>query len=382
MRTALACCFLIFLAIVSVQGQATRLESLQNKTILVFTPHPDDDVFGAGGTIALLNRNHNKVYIVVYTNDDKGSYDPEMSSERLARIRRAEQEISEGQLGTPKENILWMGYDDGMLEYAPQPKLTEEATAIIRRIRPDVLLSVDPGEWYERWHKTDHRMAAFNTIDAVRAAEFWLYFPNQRLQLGLEPYQVPEMYFFYPSPQESNYFVNIDSVAELKFDAASKQFRADLTAQTPRGPVVVPISGRVSIRRSVPILARRLEGGSVIGSSDLDTMELPEERITADVVTDPQQLVGRELRRDTPEGGVLRSRDVMPQRLVQRGSLVTMKIETPYILVTAQGKAQQDGAEGETIRVMNTQSNRIIEGVVIAPGVVEIVLVQKLALAE
>jgi hypothetical protein len=74
------------------------------------------------------------------------------------------------------------------------------------------LLSVDPGEWYERWHKSDHRMAAFNTIDAVRATEFWLYFPNQRLQMGLEPYQVPEMYFFYPSPQEGNYFVNIDGV--------------------------------------------------------------------------------------------------------------------------------------------------------------------------
>jgi hypothetical protein len=31
------------------------------------------------------------------------------------------------------------------------------------------------------------------------------------------------MYFYYPSPQEANYFVNIDSVAELKFDAAAKQ---------------------------------------------------------------------------------------------------------------------------------------------------------------
>jgi len=223
MRRSLIFCFVAFLWIVCAQAQQTRLENLHNKTILVFTPHPDDDVFGAGGTIALLNQNHNKVYIVVYTNDDKGSYDPDMNSQRLARIRRAEQEVSEGQLGTPKENIQWMGYDDGMLEYAPQPKLTEEATAIIRRIRPDVLLSVDPGEWFERWHKTDHRMAAFNTIDAVRAAEFWLYFPNQKLQLGLEPYQVPEMYFFYPSPQESNFFVNIDSVAELKFDAATKQ---------------------------------------------------------------------------------------------------------------------------------------------------------------
>jgi LmbE family N-acetylglucosaminyl deacetylase len=204
-------------------AQQARLEQLDNKTVLLFTPHPDDDVFGAGGTIALLNRNHNKVYIVVYTNDDKGSYDPDMSSQRLAQIRKAEQETSEAVLGTSKENIFWMGYDDGMLEYAPQPKLTEEATAIIRRLRPDVLLSVDPGEWFERWHKTDHRMAAFNTIDAVRAAEFWLYFPNQKLQQGLQPYKVPEMYFFYPSPQEANYFVNIAEVAELKFDAAAKQ---------------------------------------------------------------------------------------------------------------------------------------------------------------
>ncbi|HEX6505795.1 MAG TPA: PIG-L family deacetylase [Terriglobales bacterium] len=223
MKNPLALFWSLLLSVGALQAQQVRLEDLQNKTILVFTPHPDDDVFGAGGTIALLNRNHNKLYIVVYTNDDKGSYDPDMNSQRLAEIRKEEQEVSEGQLGTPKENIMWMGYDDGMLEYAPQPKLTEEATAIIRRIRPDVLLSVDPGEWYERWHKSDHRMAAFNTIDAVRAAEFWLYFPNQKLEQHLQPYKVPEMYFFYPSPQEANYFVNIDDTAELKFDAAAKQ---------------------------------------------------------------------------------------------------------------------------------------------------------------
>src|SRR5437763_14008893 len=107
---------MLTLAAVTVQGQATRLENLHGKTILVFTPHPDDDVFGAGGTIALLNRNHNQVFIAVYTNDDKGSYDPEMNSQRLARIRKAEQEASEGQLGTAKANIMWLGYDDGMLE--------------------------------------------------------------------------------------------------------------------------------------------------------------------------------------------------------------------------------------------------------------------------
>jgi LmbE family N-acetylglucosaminyl deacetylase len=204
-------------------AQQTKIEEMRDKTILVFTPHPDDEVFGAGGTIALLNRHHNKVIIAIYTNDDKGSLDPEMSGERLARIRKAEEEKSEAILGTPKENIIWLGYDDGMLEYAPQPHLTEQATEIIRRIHPDVLFSVDPGQWYTRWHKSDHRMAALNTADAIRAAEFWLYFPNQKLQLGLQPYKVPEMYFFYPAPDEVNYRVPIEDVKDLKRQSALAQ---------------------------------------------------------------------------------------------------------------------------------------------------------------
>jgi LmbE family N-acetylglucosaminyl deacetylase len=215
---------LLLLLASEVEGRAQepRLEDVHDKTILVFTPHPDDELHGAGGTITLLNRHHNRVLVAIYTNDDKGSYDLEISSERLAQIRKAEEEAAEAVLGTPKTNIIWMGYHDGMLEYAPQPKLLEETTALIRRVRPDILLSIDPGEWYERWHKTDHRMAAFNTIDAVRAAEFWLYFPNQLLQQSLQPYTVPLMYFFYTAPEEANYWVNIDSVLEAKLDAEAK----------------------------------------------------------------------------------------------------------------------------------------------------------------
>ena len=39
---------MLTLAAVSTHGQDTRLENLHGKTVLVFTPHPDDDVFGAG----------------------------------------------------------------------------------------------------------------------------------------------------------------------------------------------------------------------------------------------------------------------------------------------------------------------------------------------
>src|SRR6266487_1743713 len=223
MKTTILMLTAVLVSLPSQVWAAERFASYTNKTVLIFTPHPDDDTFAVGGTMALLAKNKNRVFVVIYTNDNKGSYDQDMASERLARIRKAEEEASCAVLGIPAQNVIWLGHDDGELEYVPPKMLCGQVTKIIRQYRPDAVLAVDPGEWYERWHKTDHRMAAFNTIDAVRAAEFWLYFPNQRLQQGLQPYKVPEMYFFYPSAQEANYYVNINAVADLKFYAAAKQ---------------------------------------------------------------------------------------------------------------------------------------------------------------
>jgi LmbE family N-acetylglucosaminyl deacetylase len=196
-----------------------HIEELKGKTILLFTPHPDDDAFCCAGTVARLAANGNRIFVVIYTNDDKGSYDLDMTSERLARIRKAEEEAGNAVVGVPKENLLWLGHHDGMLEYVDSLRLVEQATEIIRRYRPDLVLLPDPGSDYVRWHKTDHRMAAMNTMDAIRAAEWHLYFPNQRLQLGLEPWQVPAYLFYYVTPRDANYWVNIDPVLDKKLNA-------------------------------------------------------------------------------------------------------------------------------------------------------------------
>lgn len=198
-----------------------QLEKLRGQTILLFTPHPDDDTFCCAGTLALLARNGNNIHIVIYTNDDKGSYDPEMTSQRLARIRMGEEEEACRIIGIPKANIHWLQFHDGMLEYANPLDLVEQVTGIIRKFRPHLVMSIDPGSNYVRWHKTDHRMAANNTIDAIRASEWHLYFPNQLLHEHLEPWKVPHEAYFYVTPQDANYFVNIDSVADLKLDAAA-----------------------------------------------------------------------------------------------------------------------------------------------------------------
>ena len=199
----------------------TKLEELEHKQILVFTPHPDDDTFCCAGTLALMAEKGNKIDIVIYTNDDKGSYDPEMTSERLAAIRMKEEEAACHILGISTEHIHWLQYHDGMLEYANPRDLVEQVTGIIRQFRPDVVMSIDPGSEYVRWHKTDHRMAANNTMDAVRAAEWHLYFPNQILHDNLKPWQVPHEVYYYVTEHDANYWVNIDNVFEKKLAAAT-----------------------------------------------------------------------------------------------------------------------------------------------------------------
>src|SRR6266487_2057347 len=119
MKTTLLMLTTVLVSLPSQARAAERLENYTNKTVLVFTPHPDDDTFAVGGTLALLARNKNRVVIVIYTNDNKGSYDQDMTSERLARIRKAEEEASCAVLGIPKEDIIWLGHDDGELEYVP-----------------------------------------------------------------------------------------------------------------------------------------------------------------------------------------------------------------------------------------------------------------------
>jgi len=224
MKTAAIITLASFLAVSVVRAApAERLENYTNKTVLVFTPPPDDDTFAVGGTMALLAKNRNRVVVVIYTNDNKGSYDQDMTSERLARIRKAEEEASCAVLGIPKENLIWLGHDDGELEYVPPKLLCGQVTKIIRQYRPDAILSVDPGESYERWHKSDHRMAAFNTMDAVRAAEFHLYYPEHLLVDKLQPYMITNFYFFYATTNDANYVVNIDATMELKVEAITKQ---------------------------------------------------------------------------------------------------------------------------------------------------------------
>jgi flagella basal body P-ring formation protein FlgA len=76
---------------------------------------------------------------------------------------------------------------------------------------------------------------------------------------------------------------------------------------------------------------------------------------------------------------MLRLSDVAMAPTIHRGSMVTLLVQTSNMTLTAQGRALEDAAIGQPIRVVNPMSNKTLTGVVKDPTTVAIPLAGALA---
>lgn len=191
------------------------------KTIMLIGAHADDDAL-SHGTLAMLQAHGNQVYIVTLTTGNVGTQDPKLSRTQLAEIRRQEELAALRDLGIPADHYINLGYDDGLLEFEDRKAVVENLVRWIRKLRPDVLFAWDPGKNYQRWHKSDHRAAAYLAADAARAAMWRLLFEGQITQEGLKEFMIPE-YMFYDDfdYQDENVWVDISDFVEKRVNADS-----------------------------------------------------------------------------------------------------------------------------------------------------------------
>ena len=88
------------------------VEKWKGKSILLISPHPDDDHL-SHGTLALLNTNGNKINILTLTTGNVGTKDLNISKSDLSKIRRGEQINAMKALGLSENQYINLGYDDG-----------------------------------------------------------------------------------------------------------------------------------------------------------------------------------------------------------------------------------------------------------------------------
>lgn len=130
-----------------------------NKRILVFAPHPDDETWGCGGTIAKKLREGYEVIIVVMT-DGRNAFsqmlgihsDP--TADELKEIRKKETIRSAKILGVPERNVVFLEFEDGKLGENAYigGEAEEKVVEMLRKHQPTEVYFP-----YERDYHPDHR---------------------------------------------------------------------------------------------------------------------------------------------------------------------------------------------------------------------------------
>jgi LmbE family N-acetylglucosaminyl deacetylase len=146
--------------------------------VLAVYAHPDDPEVSAGGTLARWAASGADVHVCICADGDKGSLDPASDPSQLVARRRAEVAASGAMLGVKAHH--WLGFRDGDME--DDRDLRGRLVALVRAVRPDVVVAPDPTAVYFGQHYVnhrDHRVVGWAVLDAVSpAAANPHYFPE------------------------------------------------------------------------------------------------------------------------------------------------------------------------------------------------------------
>lgn len=192
----------------------------QPQRVLGVFAHPDDAEFFCGGTLSRWAAEGAEITLLLATSGDKGSSDPDMTSERLAAMREDEAKNAAAVMGV--KDVIFLRYPDG--ELTPSLELRRHITRMIRLIQPDTLVTNDPTAfWYGTGYinHPDHRAVADAALAAVYpTARDRLNFIEHERDEGLEPHKVKRLYI--AIPVEPNTTIDITDYLQTKIDALAE----------------------------------------------------------------------------------------------------------------------------------------------------------------
>ncbi len=133
------------------------VQVLPGRKVAVLAPHPDDEVFGCGGSLALLAQDGASVHVAVLTDGQKWTSDTELNL-----LRRQESECAARVLGYPGPEF-WALRDGELLN---TPDLAQRIQTWVEALEADTLIA--PSIW--EMHR-DHRACAQAACEAILALE-------------------------------------------------------------------------------------------------------------------------------------------------------------------------------------------------------------------
>lgn len=136
--------------------------------------------------------------------------------------------------------------------------------------------------------------------------------------------------------------------------------------------VYIPVDLVVTKRVLMP--RQSVSRGHVLTADDLVAVERDVTRLRRGYFTDKKRLVGQKARQSLVAGQIITPSMIEADMLIRRGQTVTLSVLSDSLNIRMAGKALSDGALHQRIRVENTNSGRVVEGIVRSREHVEVLV--------
>lgn len=163
------------------------------------------------------------------------------------------------------------------------------------------------------------------------------------------------------------------TVEQLDYDAGTARFTAALVvAGEGMAPLRLRISGRADAMVDGIVAARLLRPGTALAPGDVRVARIRATLLRDASPASPAAAAGMAPRHTIAAGQPVTMADLERPPAVTKGARVSLLVAAPGLEVQADGIAQEAGAVGDTVRVLNPVSRMVIEGTVVAPGRVDV----------
>jgi len=134
------------------------------------------------------------------------------------------------------------------------------------------------------------------------------------------------------------------------------------------------VAARIDIYGPVLVARQPLARGSTIQETDLEPVERNLSNLPYGYYTDSQSIAGQLAKRNITAATVITPQMLQAPKLVKRGQRVTLIVETGPLKIRSTGKAMSDGKSGDLVSVKSDGSLRVVDGIVVSPGVIKVTL--------
>lgn len=169
------------------------------------------------------------------------------------------------------------------------------------------------------------------------------------------------------------------------FTLTERKDRFSVTLQVPSGsdiPDKISMRGGIEQVRDIPVFNRNVMPGETIQQSDLAWIKYPTNRLNGRSILSSSELVGMTVRRPARTDKPITASDIVAPVAIEKGDAVTMVVRTRAMVLTAAGRALENGGIGDTIRILNPKSRQTVDAKIIRTGQVEVLSGPTLALGS